>query len=620
VDWPEICAFLVRGAHLAALLSLFGCLVFRRFVIPREASAVAGAFSSVVAIETASTWIALLAGAVWLVLVSGTMGGAATVLDAFQVVAPVVRHTGFGHVICARIILLACVAVLLRLNAKPSRTNLAALLLSGLAIALQPLLGHIGALPDSTRLVLIPVEIAHLLAAAAWLGGLLPLLLCVMRAPLPLAATVCERFTPVGLVAVGTLAVTALPQAGELIGGLGGLFGTTYGMLALFKLGFFMLALGLAGNNGLLLTARLHAASAARDARRWLVASIAIESAAVLCVVFAAAAMASSAPAAHTQPVWPFAWRPSTEAWEEPELRPELLRLMIAVAIGLAMIAGSQAWRRFRIAAVLLALLIAAPFTPALSLLLVEAYPTSYTRSTTGFSVDAIEHGKTLFGQRCAMCHDPQSGTGSGADLLAPHVWGHLDGELFWSIADGVTDAEDNALMPAFGSVLPDDDLWALIDFIRARNIGVQVDKTGQWSPPVPAPAMPLQCTGPDAGSLADLDGHVLEIIAGDGPATSFKVPGLVRIRLMRDPGTAPPGLMQGECISATPSAWAAWSVIAGTSPEQFAGYEAIVDPQGWMRAWFPPGADPARVLAAVNDARGHPIAGAARTQPGHHH
>ena len=415
MDRFEIATAVLRGTHLVAALSLFGCLVFRCWVMPKAPESPPAAIVDRIAL--ASGALALLLGVAWLAAVSGTIAGAndlSALLDAVPVVA---RHTSFGEFVCLRLLLLAAA-----LGLQATRWRLMALLFSGAALMLQPMMGHIGA---SDIPVLVLIEAAHLLAAGAWLGCLPPLLVAVTRSPVPQAVILCERFTPVGLVAVGTIAVTAIPQAGELIGGLGGLFGTTYGHFALIKIGLFVLALGLACANRLIFTARLGTVAG----RRGLVCSIAIEALAVCCVVLAASAMASSTPAAHEQPLWPFAWRPSLDAWDEPDLRWELERLAIAVAAGLALIGASLVWRRFRLVALGLAVFVIAPFAPALDLLLVEAFPTSYFRSTTGFSVDSIAHGKTLFAARCAVCHDAQNGTGSGADLTAPHVWGHLDGE-----------------------------------------------------------------------------------------------------------------------------------------------------------------------------------------------
>src|SRR6476620_11088640 len=104
----------------------------------------------------------------------------------------------------------------------------------------------------------------------------------------------------------------------------------------------------------------------------------------------------------------------------------------------------------------------------------------------------------------------------------ASHIWGHRDGELFWWIKTGVADSKGAALMPAFGSILSDDDVWALIDFIRARSIGVQTAAAGRWSPPIAAPETPLRCHDSDAGGLADLRDRTLRVVASVG---STRVP-----------------------------------------------------------------------------------------------
>ena len=56
------------------------------------------------------------------------------------------------------------------------------------------------------------------------------------------------------------------------------------------------------------------------------------------------------------------------------------------------------------------------------------------------------------------------------------------------------------------------------------------------------------------------------------------------------------------------------------SSQANLAGYRAVIDGQGWLRAWLPPDAPPDRVRAAVRDARDHPIAAGARPAGGHHH
>jgi hypothetical protein len=78
------------------------------------------------------------------------------------------------------IVLLAILLLLLT----PRRTgNAIAAVLAAIALAIQPMLGHAGALGGSIGTTLITSEVLHLLAAGAWLGGLLPLYVTIRTLP-----------------------------------------------------------------------------------------------------------------------------------------------------------------------------------------------------------------------------------------------------------------------------------------------------------------------------------------------------------------------------------------------------------------------------------------------------
>ena len=186
------------------------------------------------------------------------------------------------------------------------------------ALAVQPLLGHAGAIGGSVGAELIGSEVLHLLAAGAWLGGLLPLFIAVGVLPHDAAAAAaCRNFTPIGLAAVLLLAGTAVVQVAAFMGGLPGLFGTGYGHVALVKLGLFVVLLALAALNRLVLTERLAGALGHAAAMRL---SIAAEMVLGALVVITAGFLASRTPGTHEQPVWPFAWRPSLAAFGDPRM------------------------------------------------------------------------------------------------------------------------------------------------------------------------------------------------------------------------------------------------------------------------------------------------------------
>ena len=183
------------------------------------------------------------------------------------------------------------------------------------------MLGHAGAIGGSVGATLIISEIIHLLAAGAWLGGLLPLFITIGSLPHGAAATACRNFTPVGLSAVLLLGGTAVVQVAEFMGGLPGLFGTAYGQIALAKLALFIVLLTLAALNRLALTERL-AETTCNAARRLMRTSIALEAVLGTLVVILAGFLASRTPATHEQPVWPFAWRPSLAVMADAGFAP----------------------------------------------------------------------------------------------------------------------------------------------------------------------------------------------------------------------------------------------------------------------------------------------------------
>ena len=190
-----------------------------------------------------------------MVVQSAVIAGTTTVGGTLAALVTVAHGTQFGHLVLLRFVLLLAAFPLL--GGRGWRL-VAALVLAGAALAMQGGVGHAGATGGAVGAVLLVSEGLHLLAAGAWLGGLLPLFLLVGALPPRAASTTCHSFTPVGLCAVLLIACTAVVQAWQLIGSLGGLFGTEYGRTALLKLGMFLVLLLLAVINRFVLTERLH--------------------------------------------------------------------------------------------------------------------------------------------------------------------------------------------------------------------------------------------------------------------------------------------------------------------------------------------------------------------------
>ncbi|HCA85218.1 MAG TPA: hypothetical protein DEQ61_06820, partial [Streptomyces sp.] len=91
----------------------------------------------------------------------------------------------------------------------------------------------------------IPVDIVHLLAVAAWLGGLATLLVALYRGPAVERAAV-RRFSRLAFGSVLVLAATGLYQSWRQVGSWDALTSTSYGQLLLFKIALVTLLVGLA--------------------------------------------------------------------------------------------------------------------------------------------------------------------------------------------------------------------------------------------------------------------------------------------------------------------------------------------------------------------------------------
>ncbi len=133
--------------------------------------------------------------------------------------------------------------------------------------------GWFGAFRRTTQAV-------HLLAAGAWLGGLIPLALVVAatRSNPGRAVRALRRFSLYGIAAVVVVLATGVLNTVALVQRREGLLGTDYGHVLIVKLAMVVCLIGLALNNRLLLTPALetHPDRAARHLRLTVVIEIAV--------------------------------------------------------------------------------------------------------------------------------------------------------------------------------------------------------------------------------------------------------------------------------------------------------------------------------------------------------
>lgn len=196
----------------------------------------------------AAAIVALLSGLVWFVFSVANMSGALTDVTDPEVVWSVLHDTGFGNVWAVRMTLTVVVLGLTLLHfASPPRTargGLAMPVLAGALLVSLAGVGHTQVEEGFAGMVHVASDAAHLLAAGAWLGGLVPLAVILAAYNRDRGAKgdldrILMRFSGMGYVAVATLVGSGLVNSWYLVGTLTGLLTTRYGQLLLAKLALF---------------------------------------------------------------------------------------------------------------------------------------------------------------------------------------------------------------------------------------------------------------------------------------------------------------------------------------------------------------------------------------------
>ncbi|WP_439948442.1 copper resistance CopC/CopD family protein [Streptomyces sp. BBFR109] len=115
--------------------------------------------------------------------------------------------------------------------------------------------------------IAMPVDVVHLLAVAAWLGGLAALLVALYRAPAdrPVEPAAVRRFSRLAFGSVVALIATGVYQSWRQLGSWSALTGTRYGQLLLVKVALVLVLVAIASFSRRW-TARLAEAAADRAA------------------------------------------------------------------------------------------------------------------------------------------------------------------------------------------------------------------------------------------------------------------------------------------------------------------------------------------------------------------
>jgi putative copper resistance protein D len=309
-----------RAIHFAATMLMAGVVFFAVFVAAPAWRGVASNSGVAVKVRTRLSviaWIgfalALISGAAWLVLTAAAMSDLpAAQVFGNSVLWTVLSQTTFGRDWLARFALACALAATLPALLSPrdhkspwfatAATILAAAFAGTLAWS-----GHAAGGLGGEAIIHPAADVLHLIAAAAWVGALVPLIVLFAAAgaddaSLAMARTATTRFSILGIVSVGTLLVTGIVDTFYLAGSVPALLHTDYGRLLLIKIALFLAMVAIAAVNRFQLTPQLlqeASIAASRDALRRLRRNAAIEALAGATVIAIVAALGTMAPAIH---------------------------------------------------------------------------------------------------------------------------------------------------------------------------------------------------------------------------------------------------------------------------------------------------------------------------------
>ena len=267
----------VRAVHYAATMAVAGVVFFVVF-IAEPAFAKAGDQARLPAAVRPPlaflAWIGLgltvASGAAWLVLVAASMSErpVAEVLSE-GILWVVLPQTDFGRAWLMRAFLACLLAAIFAATLTAKHKRPTAMWLKVVAVATAAGLvgmlvwaGHAAGGAGAEAIVHPAADFLHLIAAAAWLGALIPLALLLRAAgrdaaSVAIARTATLRFSAFGLASVATLMATGFVNAFYLVGSVAALFDTGYGRLLTAKIALFFVMVAVAAINRFRLTPKL---------------------------------------------------------------------------------------------------------------------------------------------------------------------------------------------------------------------------------------------------------------------------------------------------------------------------------------------------------------------------
>jgi copper resistance protein D len=268
-----------RALHFTATVVLVGAVIFQ-FHVAAPLLCSAGDAVGRSRLARFTRWIcwigltfAVASGAAWLVVLTAQITGD-TIMAALSDATTLLTQTQFGNVAGLRLAIALLLAAVLQWHQLLGGLRWLAL---GLALCFAGSLawtGHSGAGDGFNGDVQVAADALHVIAACAWIGGLVPLAYVLILALQPVngfapaeVVDVTRRFSILGIVSVATLLSTGLLNTWFLVANIAILLGSPYGQLLMIKVALFLVMIGIAAINRTWLTPMLVASANDRRAK-----------------------------------------------------------------------------------------------------------------------------------------------------------------------------------------------------------------------------------------------------------------------------------------------------------------------------------------------------------------
>jgi copper resistance protein D len=266
-----------RLIHFTATIAVTGAVFFLALVAEpafREAKVagtiLAGTRRRLAAISWIGLAVAILSGAAWLGLLAARMADLPYAEALSEgTVWTVLSDTDFGTAWTVRLVIAGLLAASLPWlsvsNAALARQRAAvAIALAAALVGTLAWAGHGAAGAGIEGGLHLAADVLHLIAAAAWVGALVPLALLLRtalgqldQAGFTVATAALLRFSTLGIASVGALFISGVVNTWLLAGSIPALVATEYGRLLLVKIALFLVMLLFAAANRLWLTPRI---------------------------------------------------------------------------------------------------------------------------------------------------------------------------------------------------------------------------------------------------------------------------------------------------------------------------------------------------------------------------